>query len=59
MEDEEHMIFRSSASSTAISGTRVLQATRILPPGIREEEVEDEDEEGEEEEWGDPNARHY
>jgi hypothetical protein len=41
MEDDEQMIFRP------IQSTRVLQATRVMPQGIREEEAEDEDEEDE------------
>ncbi len=42
------MIFRPTTSQ------RVLQATRIIPQGIREEEAEDDDDDDEEEndEWG-------
>jgi hypothetical protein len=44
MEDDEQMIFRP------IHSTLVLQATRVMPQGIREEEAEDEDEE-DEDDW--------
>lgn len=42
MEDDEQMIFRP------IHSTRVLQATRVMPQGIREEEAEDDEEDDDE-----------